>query len=260
MKKTFYYTDELKDDFAATRNLKGRHIGETFPFTHKNPFWRFASLLAYRGLATPVAWLFCKLGFGLKIEGKAQVRGLKGGYFLYANHTQSAADAFIPSLVSFPKRTYIITGASAVSIPGLRNLVQMLGAIPLPSSGAAIPHFSAALREHIAQGCTVCCYPEAHIWPYYTRIRPFRSGSFAYPVRLNVPVVPYTVTYRKRRLHRRPGITVKVGAPVFPDPAAPERAERQRLRNAAYEFMTAAAQSVPQPEYIRYVHRTDDEN
>lgn len=111
------------------------------------------------------------------------------------------------------------------------------------------------MQLRVGQGSAVCIYPEAHIWPYYTHIRPFRAGSFAYPVRCGVPAVPYTVTYRQRRFLKwmHPCITVYIGKPIYPAPDASERKERQRLRDRAYAFMTETAEKTPQPEYIRYV-------
>ena len=259
--KVFYYSDELNDDFAATKELGGKTIGQDFPYIHKNPLWRGTAAILYRGIVTPIAFLYCKLLFGLRIKGKKHLRGLKNGYFLYANHTQHAADAFIPTLVSFPRRAYIVTGPSAVSIPGLRNIVQMLGAIPLPDETKGLRRFSEVLKTRISQRGAVCIYPEAHIWPYYTHIRPFRAGSFAYPADCGVPAVPYVVTYRERRLFKRlhPCITVQIGQPIFPNPAAKNRTERHRLRDAAYAFMTETAEAVQQPEYIRYVFKEKNE-
>lgn len=256
-RRTYYYTDELNDDFAATKELAGKPIGEDFPYIHKNPLWRGAAAILYRGIVTPIAFLYCKLLFGLRIKGKKHLRGLKNGYFLYANHTQHAADAFIPTLVSYPRKAYIVTAPSAVSIPGMRNIVQMLGAIPLPDETKELQRFAEVLKTRVSQGAAICIYPEAHIWPYYTHIRPFRAGSFAYPADCGVPVVPYVVTYRERRLFKglHPCITVQIGAPIFPDPSVPNRKERHRLRDAAYAVMTETAEGANQPEYIRYIRK-----
>lgn len=259
MKKTVYYSDELHEDFAATQGIHAEEIPEDYPYVRRSVLWRVVTFLVFRVIVTPLVFLFCKLLYGVRIRGKSHLRGLKQGYFLYANHTQHACDAFIPSLVSFPRKSYIVTAADAVSLPGLRHIVQMLGAIPLPPQTArGFANFSDALKTRVGQGSAVCIYPEAHIWPYYTRIRPFGTGSFAYPIRCGVPAVPYTVTYRERRIFKRlhPLITVYVGEPIFPDPDAPERAERRRLRDAVYRFMTETAASVKQPEYIRYVKKT----
>lgn len=258
-RKTYYFSDELKDDFATTKALRSKLVTEDFPYIRKNPLWCAAAAVLYRGIVTPLAFLYCKIAFGLRIKGRKNLRGLKGGYFLYANHTQHAADAFIPSLVSFPRKAYIVTAASAVSIPGLRNIVQMLGCLPLPDEIRGLRKFNAVLKTRIGQGAAVCIYPEAHIWPYYTHIRPFRAGSFAYPVDCGVPAVPYAVTYRRRRIFKNchPLITVYVGQPVFPDPAASNRTERHRLRDAAFAFLHETAEHADQPEYIRYVRKTE---
>ena len=259
-RKTYYYSDELNDDFAATKDIGGEPVGEDFPYIRRNPLWRAVAAILYRGIVTPAVFLYCKLWYGLRIEGKKHLRGLKNGYFLYANHTQHEADAFIPTLVSFPRKAYIVTGAGAVSIRGLRNIVQMLGAIPLPDATKGLRCFSEVLKTRISRGAVICIYPEAHIWPYYTHIRPFRAGSFAYPADCGAPLVPYVVTYRERRLFKglHPCITVQIGEPIFPDPSVPNRKERHRLRDAAFAFMHETAERTEQPEYIRYVYREKD--
>ena len=68
--KVFYYSDELNDDFAATKELGGKTIGQDFPYIHKNPLWRGTAAILYRGIVTPIAFLYCKLLFGLRIKGK----------------------------------------------------------------------------------------------------------------------------------------------------------------------------------------------
>ena len=261
-KRVYEFSDELNDDFAATQSIGADRVESDFPYVRGGFGWKLGAFVCYRLIATPVAWLFCKLGFGLRICGRENLKGIRGGFCLYGNHTQHAADAFIPSLISFPRRTYILTGRETVSIPGLRSIVQMMGAMPLPSDAKALPHLQSAIECRLSQEHVVAVYPEAHIWPYYTHIRPFRAGSFVYPVRCGVPAVPYVVTYRRRRLLKNlhPFITVYVGKPIFPDPERPERAERQRLRDEAYAFMSNTAESVDQPEYIRYRRKSTPGN
>ena len=127
--------------------------------------------------------------FITRIENRKALRALPGGYFLYGNHTNTLADAFIPTLLAFPRRANIITSADTVSIPGVRNIVQMLGAIPLANTIEGTRQFLAAMHRRLERGQAVMIYPEAHIWPYYNGIRPFPDTSFAYPVREQLPVV-----------------------------------------------------------------------
>ena len=132
-KKVVYYTDPLNDDFAGT-NIKTKVVDEKFRYIHKNPVWRCCSFVLYYVVALPLVWLYCKIFLHIKIVNKKSVKKIKKqSYFMYGNHT-GFYDAFIPNLISAPRFNRIIVGADTVSIFGLKNIVQMLGAVPLPTS------------------------------------------------------------------------------------------------------------------------------
>lgn len=120
---------------------------------------------------TPFLFLYCKLVFGLRIENRKALRALPGGYFLYGNHTNTLADAFIPTLLSFPRRANIITSADTVSIPGVRNIVQMLGAIPLANTIEGTRQFLAAMHRRLERGQAVMIYPEGTHLAVLQRLR-----------------------------------------------------------------------------------------
>ena len=162
-RKTVYYHDPLHDDFAPTNGrIHPKQIGADFPYEHKGPLWNALAFVVYRMVMTPFLFLYCKLVFGLRIENRKALRALPGGYFLYGNHTNTLADAFIPTLLSFPRRANIITSADTVSIPGVRNIVQMLGAIPLANTIEGTRQFLAAMHRRlerfhgVPKGCPVC--------------------------------------------------------------------------------------------------------
>ena len=128
-RKTVYYHDPLHDDFAPPNGrIRPTQIGADFPYEHEGPRWNALAFVVYRMVMTPFLFLYCKLVFGLRIENRKALRALPGGYFLYGNHTNTLADAFIPTLLAFPRRANIITSADTGAIPGVRNIVQMLGA------------------------------------------------------------------------------------------------------------------------------------
>ena len=252
---TVYYTDENNDDFAATNGkIKTKRIGADYRYIHRDPVWHFFAFILYRIIATPIAFIFCRVKFGLKIKNRRVLKQIKGGYFLYGNHTQYAADAFIPSLLSFPRKMMIIVSPDAVSIPGVGSLVPMLGAVPLSASTHGRAHYMEALGKMVARGHAVTIYPEAHIWPYYNKIRPFNDASFLYPEYFNVPAVGFTVTYRQRRFLSRhiknlhPHITVTLSEPVYPDDCS----SRKEMRDKIYDFMVRTAASEESWEYIKY--------
>ena len=92
---------------------------------------------------------------------------------MYGNHTQPFADTFIPSRINYPKRNFFIVNPENVSMKFLGNIVQMLGAIPIPTTTKAMPNFLDSINKKIDKNYSITIYPEAHIWPYYTKIRPF---------------------------------------------------------------------------------------
>ena len=57
----------------------------------------------------------------------------------------------------------------------LGNSIQLLGAIPIPNNKNGMKNFINAIETHINKKHSITIYPEAHIWPYYTKIRPFKA-------------------------------------------------------------------------------------
>ena len=56
-KKTFYYKDELNDDFAGTSINKCR-VDEGFKYLHTNPIWKVCAGFLYYLVAFPLVWFF----------------------------------------------------------------------------------------------------------------------------------------------------------------------------------------------------------
>ena len=102
-------------------------------------------------------------------------------------------------------------------------------------------------------------FPEAHIWPYYTGIRPFSAVSFQYAVAGGVPALPVAVTYRapkkggKRAKKPRP--TIHIGEPVYPDLTVGKKCAAEKLRERVYDFMVTKAASPDNYAFCRYVKR-----
>lgn len=237
--KTYYYTDELNDDFAGT-NIKRKPLKENYRYIKRNPLWRLTSCLLYRLIATPIVFLIEKLVYREKIVDRKKLRPYrKSGYFLYGNHTTAMSDAFTPTLVAFPKKAHILVNPDTVSLPVLSPIVEMLGGMPVPDSLAATRKFTKAIDERAQKGQVIVVYPEAHIWPYHTKIRPFKDSSFKYPAAHGKPVFTFTKTFQKRRFGKTPKITVYIDGPFLPEPTFSVPENKKALRNAAYEAMVA---------------------
>ncbi len=236
-RKVIYYENELEDEFS-TAVITPKKIDGSWKYCHDSLFKKFTHFFWYRIVATPLAFLYTKIKFHHKTIGKEKLKPYKKvGYFLYGNHTHDIGDPLIPNMLIFPKTAYMIVHPNNVSMPYLGRITPSLGALPLPDDLAAYKNFIKAVDRRIAEGHAVGIYPEAHIWPYYTKIRPFKDDSFHYPVRLGAPVFCFTNTYQKRKRGKKPKIVTYVDGPFFADESVPARERKTELRNRVYDCM-----------------------
>jgi len=252
-KKIIYYEDELNDEFSKVKIIP-RNIDENYKYINKNIFWNFGAFL-FNLIAFPVKMLYPKIKFRIKYIGKEKLKAYKdNGYFVYVNHTQAFADTFIPSNPIWPKKNYIIVNPENVSMKFLGNSVQMLGAIPIPTTKKAMKNFLETISIRISQNSAITIYPEAHIWPYCTKIRNFKSVSFKYPIELNKPCFCMTNTYQKRKNSNKVNITTYIDGPFFPNTTLCAKDQKEDLRNQIYNCMKDRSKN-NNIEYIKYIQR-----
>lgn len=255
--KTIYYEDELNDDFAATQGIKTKPLPKNYKWIHKSKLWNFFADILYFLIVYPLVKIFNTFIVGLRIKNKKVIKKLKTGCFLYSNHTQHIDPLISATVSGWGHRTYFIAGNDAFSITGLRHLVDMLGAMPIGYDIASMKKMIHTVTKRIQEKSCITIYPEAHIWPYYVGIRPFKSASFAYPVALNAPVVASVVTYRKRHwpfrlFFRSPAITVYCSNPMYANPTLSKKSAKEELRNRVFHWMTETAQKYSTYEFWRY--------
>lgn len=257
-KKIIYYDDELNNEFS-TAVITAKKIDKNYTYIYKGVWKKFTHFFWYRIVATPLAFLYLKLYFGHKIVNKKVLKGFKDtGWFIYGNHTHFMADALIPTMISSPKDMYVIVHPNNVSMPYLGRVTPSLGALPLPDDAEAAKNFINAVEQRINEKHAVTIYPEAHIWPYYTKIRPFLDTSFRYPIKCKVPVFCFTNTYQKRRFRKTPRIVTYLDGPFYPDKNISSKLQREDLRNRVFETMVRRSE-MNNVELIKYV-KTGEEN
>ncbi len=249
--KIIYYSDELNEEFSTAR-ITPRTVDKNFPYFH-NRLWDACSMAVQNVLSMPVKYLYAKLKFRIRFQGREKLRQCKNtGYFIYGNHTQPFADTFIPSLGNYPKRNFFIVNPENISMPGLGTLVEMLGAIPIPCDLGGMKNFLESVEDKIKRNCSVTIYPEAHIWPYYIGIRPFKAVSFQYPVKMKCPVFALTNTYHRRGFKgEKVRIITYIDGPFFADETLSPKEARQELRDRVYGCMTERSRTSDY-EYIKY--------
>ena len=251
-KKIIYYKDELNDEFSSAKIIPIK-IDETYKYKHCF-LWNMTSYILQNFISMPVKLLYAKIKFHHKVIGKEKFKECGGsGYFIYVNHTQEFADTFLPSLANYPKRNFFIVNPENISMKGLKSTVEMLGAIPIPGNIKATINFKEAIKRNITKKHSITIYPEAHIWPYYTGIRPFKDVSFKYPIQLNVPIFIMTNTYQLSK-NKKVVITSYIDGPFYPDTTIHKKNAQKKLRDIAYNTMCERSKN-SNYNYINYIRK-----
>ena len=293
--KINYYNDELNDDFAEDKDkIKPIKIDENYKYIHKNLLWNITAIILYRIIFSIPVYIHTKIKYKFEIVNKeALKKEKKNGYFIYGNHTNEFIDPFFPTFITFPKRVYVIANADNVSIPGLKTAIRMLGALPVPDNIKASKNFFKAIKYYINKNRVIAIYPEAHVWPFYTKIRNYKSVSFKYPIELDKPVYSFTTTYQQFENNKRKKdntgkkdnkydtiktnnmndevikneigpkealkrdkikIVTYVDGPFYPDKTLNKKEAQEKLRNEVYEAMNNRSKN-NNIEIIKYVKR-----
>ena len=174
---------------------------------------------------------------------------------IYANHTNPLHDVFGPA-VAADRRIFTIVSPVNLKVPGIGKFLPYIGALPLGKTKEEKAAFHEAVDKRLKQKNCLVVYPEAHVWPYATKIRKFPAGdkSFKYATRNDLPIFTMTTTYHKRKDKKHgdlPRMDVYVDGPFFPGPKKSEDENRADLAKKAYDSMVKYSKKSTY-EYFEY--------
>ena len=245
------YYKELSDELVQNRNQDYR-VPADYVWIRDDSIRRLTAALCY-GIAWGVGLIYSRLWLHVSIKNRNCIKPYQNtGCFLYANHTQPVGDVVLPAFASGGKRVYTIVSQANLGLPVIGKILPALGALPIPEDIPGWKAFRAAVERRILEKKCVVIYPEAHVWPYYTGIRPFPASSFRFPVECGAPVFVMTTTYQKRETGRTPKTTIYVDGPFWPDDSLKKKVRQQHLRDQVYACMTERSKNSTY-DYIRYV-------
>ena len=244
MKERVRYYESFSDDFEVSKN-QDFVLPCDYKWVRKDIFSRFLSALVYT-LALIFSSVYCYLFLHMRVHGRRNLKKVKGGFFIYGNHTQPLGDVFIPALCAFPKRIYTVVSTANYGIPIIGKILPFLGALPIADSLNGLRSLNSAIEYRLKKGCPIVIYPEAHVWEYYTKIRPFPNTSFTFPAKLRRPAFAMTVTYRKSKLFKKPIMDVYIDGPFFA-----EKGEANKLHGEIFSCLQKRSKN-SNFDYIEY--------
>lgn len=101
-RKTFFYSKNQDDEFVAplknVKSIKGDYI-----YLQRHFASRILAFIAYRLIATPIAFIYTFLIMRIKIVNRELLKPFrKRGIVVYANHTQELPMHLLQALFFFP--------------------------------------------------------------------------------------------------------------------------------------------------------------
>ena len=259
--RVFYYESE-EDDPIQTKEQERKEkvtLPEGYEFIPRHWWVRAYSAMLFRSFWIFGQW-YERHYWQAKFYGREKLKKARGqGYVIYANHTNPFHDVFGPALAA-NKRIFTIISPVNLKLPGIGKYLPMIGGIPLGTNDAEKKAMNEAVDKRLKkQKKCLVIYPEAHVWPYATKIRKFPAGdkSFKYAVRNGLPVFTMTTTYHKRKNKKKgdlPRMNIYVDGPFFPDAKKTDAENQADLAKKAYDSMVKYSKKSSY-EYFEYIKK-----
>ncbi len=248
-RQTRYYKT-FQDDFVESSN-QSFSLNEDYVWIRTGFGASIARSVLYV-VARFVAFIYGKLFLHLNIARNVDMKKYRNtGAVVYGNHTQPVGDVFVPALICSPKKCYTIASPANLGIPVIGSLLPWMGALPIPNHMEQMKKFRAAVNQRIQEGNCIVVYPEQHVWPYCTQIRPYSATSFDYAVKNKVPAFCMTTTYHPRRFSEKPKAILYLDGPFYADANLSQKAQKEQLRDTIYACMQERAR-LSTYSYITY--------
>lgn len=253
--KTYYY-DSLTDDI-----VESRHQDYQLPSDYQwlpRGLWQSLIRWLVRTGATGFAFIYTRLFCGVKIINRAKLKPFRQqAYIIYGNHTQPVNDVFMPLLITNPYHFYALAAPANWGIPIIGKLLKYGGAIPTGQTQSQLRSMLDAIDQLLHQAGHLVIYPEAHVWPSYTKIRPFATSSFRFAVSHKVPTFVMTTTYQGKRWTGQPKIVVYLDGPYQAPTNLKTKAQQKWLHDQVSRQMQQRAQL---NTYQQFNYQKEDAN
>lgn len=195
-------------------------IDEDYKFINDGMIFNIFSKLLYI-IALPLLSIYNKIMYNFKIYGRENLKKIKTGKITVSNHVHPM-DCTMNAIANAPFSMYFPTLKSNFEIPVIRHIIRLLHAFPIPDGISSKEKFFDTINELLDNDKTVHFYPEASLWPYYKKLRNFKSGAFKIAVERDVPIVPMVYKFVKpygirKYVKKRPFIELHILPAIYPD-------------------------------------------
>ena len=201
-------------DYAAMLRVTDDYVflPRTFSFRLRRFF--------VRATATLLGPVLTKLVLGARVEGRKNLRGIKG-FVAVCNHVHSLDNMIVRQAV-FGHTLYIMVAEFNNMRGFIGSIMRGAGTLPFSGNVKAMNELQKTLSLLLEKGCAVLGYPERSLWLRYEKPRPLHNGMFRIAAANKVPVVPMFITFSppsklRSFFSRKKVATLHILSPIYPD-------------------------------------------
>lgn len=233
MKLNYKYPSKYDQHMAVSIPIVDKNFDENYTFYRNDFLFGIGRAIAYF-VAYTVGYFLCYTQNGIRYAGRKNLKKyksqLENGCITICNHVFHYD--YMSIMIGIRPHREFFPAWSSKFLDKDRLAVQLAGGIPVPRKIAALKKFYYALEQHMKDGTWLHFFPEAAMWPYYQKIRPFKKGAFALADKYNVPILPLAFQFRDPSKvailfgAKEPRATLYFGEPIFSNFDISDRSER----------------------------------
>lgn len=211
----YVYPDDPHEHILKQRQKKNPPpVDENYNYESKNIFFKLFSWFFYS-----LAWLLLPIwaAFWMRpiVKGRKYLRQVrKQGVIMVANHIHKLDAPIICACANRSRKIRFVMLKENLDIPVTGQFLRALGGIPLGSTMGGMKNFSRYVHSLLERKKAVLIYPEAALWPYYTKLRPFLNGAFVFATKSKVPVLPMVYTFKVNKRGKKTRMVLNILPPI----------------------------------------------
>ena len=213
---------EIDENTHQYTTIKAKPVvlEDDYPFFKQSLFRRIIMVIVV-WISAFFTTIYKYVWLGFRVDGKKNLKKVKGGSILVANHILPM-DAFIIPTTLLPKTTYVLSLQSNFGLPIFGKYIRLVGAVPIPEKKTQLKRFIEELTYTVNHGKNVLIYPEAALIPFCDHIRNFKKGAFRFAIISGRPIVPLVWTFHKPKsplkklFRKKPCLHLHILEPYYP--------------------------------------------
>ena len=233
MNLEYEYPKDPDQHMVVSVPLVNKDFDKEYNYYKTGLFYKTARFFAYV-VAYTLGHFVCKFKHGIRYEGRKNLKKyktqLKDGCITVCNHVFHLD--YLCLIIGIRPNFQYYPAWNSKLLDKDRHLVNLTGGIPVPDTLSGLKKFFQAFESHIDNKAWIHFFPEAAMWPFYQKIRPFKKGAFILADKKDIPILPMAFKFRNPSKlasffgAKEPFVTLCIGEPIHVDKSIENKSKR----------------------------------